>query len=178
MGFSKDPLSPDEIEQQGDFLNAEVDRFLERYDALPKAADLPLRAAFRVEEFAEFLPDILLYEVLDGGEDVVCRVAGENIKANYGGNQTGQRLSDIIRANPSVAHFRDNFREVIESRRPVRRREVYTDLLGIRKTTIGAIAPLSRDGRAVDFCLCLALNAIYRQGRLEKATWENQAYRR
>lgn len=162
----------------GDFLHAEVDRFLEVYNTLPKTGDLPLKSAFRIEAFKEFLPDILLYEVVDGGADVLCRVVGENIKANYGSNQTGQRLSDMIRANPTIEPFRENFRIVLKTRAPLRRQEVYTDMTGVEKTTVGVIAPLSRDGTDVDFCVCLALNAIDRGGRLEKATWENQAYRR
>src|SRR6056297_1117067 len=155
MGFSIKRYQGGNGTVTADFLNAEIDRFLGRYAALPHQTDLPLRADFKAEDLHEFLADILLYEVIDDGADFLCRLVGENIKANYGGNQTGKCLSEIIRENPSVAHFRDNFIEVIKTRRPVRRQEVYTDLMGIEKTTVGAIAPLSRDGERVDFCVCL-----------------------
>lgn len=158
-------------------LDAEIERFLASYEMLPRQGRIPLKRDFRIWDFKPFIPDLLLYEVLDSGADFLCRVAGENIVANYGGDQMGKTLSYLMQQNPSVAPFMEASREAVALGAPLHRREEYKDLSGSTRYAIGVIVPLSKTGDDVDYLLCHAVNAIKIAGRWEKATFENLVWR-
>jgi hypothetical protein len=118
---------------------------------------LPRRRDILPEELGPILPDLVLWQALDGGADFICRVCGENVAAGYGLNQKGWRLSELSAANPSAAVFGDNFREVMVGGQPIMLEDAFLGEHGTRKQTVALIAPLANDAGGPEWLLCHAI---------------------
>ena len=95
------------------------------------------------EEIFRALPNLVVWQKLEGGRDFRCRLCGEDLNRNYGWNPKGQRLSTIIAENPSVAAFGDNFRLCLAQGSPITVIDSFKGHHGTAKRTFGVIAPLT-----------------------------------
>ena len=107
------------------------------------------------EEIFRALPNLVVWQVLDGGRDFRCRLCGDDLNRNYGWNPKGQLLSAIAAGNPSVAAFGDNFRLCLAQGSPVAVIDHFQGHLDTPKRTLGVIAPLAGgDGTISDLICC------------------------
>lgn len=128
---------------------------------------LPAFSDLLPEEIFRALPNLVVWQVLDGGRYFRCRLCGDDLSRNYGWNPRGQLLSDIAAGNPSVAIFADNFRRCLAEGAPVTVIDSFEGHSGTPKRTIGIIAPLAGPGGAVSDLICCSL--YLRNGDLEEA---------
>ena len=126
---------------------------------LSKSADgrLPCFGDLLPEEMFRALPNLVVWEVLDGGEDFRCRLCGEDLNRNYGWNPTGQRLNAIAEENPSIAVFGNNFRLCLTQARPITVIDNFRGHQGTVKRTIGVIAPLAGPAGEISDLVCCSL---------------------
>ena len=107
------------------------------------------------EEIFRALPNLVVWQVIDGGRDFRCRLCGDDLNRNYGWNPKGQLLSKIIASNPSVAVFADNFRRCLAQGSPVAVVDSFLGYFGTPKRALGLIAPLAgSDGTFSDLICC------------------------
>ncbi|MPZ08941.1 MAG: hypothetical protein GEU89_01865 [Kiloniellaceae bacterium] len=119
------------------------------------------------EEFFRALPNLVVWQVIDGGRDFRCRLCGEDLNRNYGWNPKGRLLSDIVADNPSVAVFGDNFRLCLSQGRPITVFDRFQGHLHTPKRTLGVIAPLAGGGGAISDLICCSV--YLRNGDHEEA---------
>jgi len=109
------------------------------------------------EEIFRSLPNLVVWQVVDDGADFHCRLCGGDLNRNYGWNPTGKNLNDIIRQNPSVAVFADNFRRCMRQQAPITVIDSFTGHLGTAKRTVGIIAPLADPAGRITELICCSL---------------------
>jgi hypothetical protein len=122
-----------------------------------RAGRLPAFSDLLPEEIFRSLPNLVVWEVIDGGEDFRCRLCGEDLNRNYGWNPKGELLSDVIMENPSVAVFGDNFRHCLSLGAPVTVIDTFRGHLGTAKRTAGIIAPLAGPEAAIGELICCSI---------------------
>ena len=128
---------------------------------------LPAFSDLLPEEIFRALPNLVVWQVIDGGRDFRCRLCGDDLNRNYGWNPTGQLLSTIVADNPSVGVFGDNFRRCLAQGSPVTVIDSFQGHLGTLKRTLGVIAPLAGPDGAISDLICCSL--YLRNGDHEKA---------
>ena len=79
------------------------------------------REQLELERIAPHLSRVLLAEVVDGGRDLVVRIAGEEIESRFGGSMRGLQLSTLFKNLPPSATTRQWF-DIIADLRPRYRR--------------------------------------------------------
>lgn len=109
------------------------------------------------EEMFRALPNLVVWQVIDGGRDFRCRLCGDDLTRNYGWNPEGRLLSDIVADNPSVAVFGDNFRRCLSQGRPITVIDSFEGHRGTSKRTIGIIAPLAGNDDAIGELICCSI---------------------
>ncbi len=70
-----------------------------------------------LQRIAPLLSRIILAEVIDGGRDLVIRIAGEEIESRYHGSMRGFRLSTVSRSLPPSVTLRQWF-DIVADRQP------------------------------------------------------------
>ena len=121
------------------------------------AGALPAFRDLMPEEIFRALPNLVVWQVIDGGRDFRCRLCGDDLNRNYGWNPTGQYLNAIVAGNPSVAVFGDNFRLCLAQRSPVTVIDRFEGHHGTPKQTIGIIAPLAGPDGDVSELICCSI---------------------
>ncbi|MEQ8354827.1 MAG: hypothetical protein RH942_04760 [Kiloniellaceae bacterium] len=126
---------------------------------LSKAAEgrIPAFGDLLPEEIFRALPNLVVWTLVDGGADFHCRICGEDLNRNYGWNPTGSLLNDIIRNNPSVAAFRDNFRLCLSQAAPITVIDKFIGHFGTAKRTIGIVAPLANGTGEICELVCCSI---------------------
>jgi hypothetical protein len=110
----------------------------------------PARADFDVAELKDWLGNLMLIEVIEGGAEFRYRVYGSVLAAYYGHDFTGKTTA-VVR--PEARELvRAEYGEVCRTRRPlVITRE--RDVRHAHRTVVKLILPLSGDGTVVDMLL-------------------------
>lgn len=113
---------------------------------------LPGRRRFDPVQIPLLLPNIVMWEVVKGGEDFVARRAGRAIEEIYGLDLKGFRTSSVEEGLHEELGLQ-RFRAVVAERRPDFRRDRPRALFPTAKAAIvdRVILPLAKDGAAVDF---------------------------
>jgi hypothetical protein len=118
---------------------------------------LPAFSDLLPEEIFRTLPNLVVWKVIDGGDDFRCRLCGEDLIRNYGWNPKGELLSQIIDENPSVAVFGDNFRLCLSRGAPVTVIDKFRGHTGTAKSTAGIIAPLAGPEDSIGDLICCSI---------------------
>lgn len=125
-------------------------RELWQYWASKRTPDLPGRGAIRPEEMRRFLGNLLLMDVICGGEDFLYRLHGTKLVNLFGGDLTGRKVSSLV--IDGVADLLDEGRRVVRSRSHYYLEEtVVAEKNHVRVSKL--ILPLAANGRDVDMLL-------------------------
>ncbi|KLN60716.1 hypothetical protein WH96_09475 [Kiloniella spongiae] len=104
-------------------------------------------------DFRGLLNKVMLFEVLDGGEDFKIRICGQEVREILSLPVKGELLSDLEKQGIVVADM-DAFRFVISSREPLC--EINRSMAAVGRPYVNfqsVLVPLSTDGNLVDFLM-------------------------
>lgn len=97
--------------------SAGLKRLAEQCEVLAAGREMPLRADFRPSQFAWYIENLYLIDVLDGGTDYFMRITGCRIKDAYGYEIGGNRLG-ALGDSGFTRTLRNNFDTVRATRQP------------------------------------------------------------
>ena len=129
-----------------------VDEALAYWDRIGGAARTPARAEFDPCHIPRLLPHVVFLGVVDGGQDFRFRVIGEVARSFFFENYTGRLLGDLPHVD-SDGPLLGNFREAVQSGRPVRRPVEYVGPLKDFRKLDEVVLPLSDESGAVTHLL-------------------------
>jgi hypothetical protein len=118
---------------------------------------LPRREEIDPIAVAGILPNIMLLDVLDGGQDFRYRLAGSTVEANFGGSLKGVVLSDILKQFPSFEPVIDVKRRCAATASPYTCDKAMFTHFGTLKRVNCFAMPLSDDGRQVSHLFAIGI---------------------
>ena len=128
------------------------------------ARPMPARRDIDPLDMRAWLPQAMLFDVLDGGRDFFCRVAGTDIRERIGVEMTGRLLSELNGEPAVVQGILEEYREVVRLRRPTSARHDFVNrVTGRPKIYERLTMPLSADGATVDMLLGLRCDLVDQQ---------------
>jgi hypothetical protein len=127
----------------------------EYWEAQRGAATMPRRQDVAPADMKAYLPNILLADVVRGGEDFRYRVVGSHLQRYFQGNPTGLMMSAALAAfgQETVSRTLAVYRMVLVNRRPVRIRGPGALYSQHAKLFDALLTPLSDDGVEVNMIL-------------------------
>jgi hypothetical protein len=128
--------------------------FVDHWQSLRGGRRWPAFQDFDPADVPHLLPHLILFEVISGGTDFLCRLAGEEVRLAYGGPVRGRLHGDLAAENPSLADFRERFRTCIRRAEPLTVEDRFRNARGEPCRTIGAIVPFGTTEAAIDRLLC------------------------
>ncbi len=120
------------------------------------AAIMPRRRDVAPADMKAYLPNILLTDVVRGGEDFRYRVVGSQLQRYFSGNPTGMLMSDALTAYSApetAARTIEVYRKVIARRTPLRIRGAGSIYSQQAKLFDALLTPLSDDGESANMVL-------------------------
>ncbi|HTT98881.1 MAG TPA: PAS domain-containing protein [Rhizomicrobium sp.] len=119
------------------------------------AAAMPRRSDIAPSDMKAYLPNILLADVVRGGEDFRYRVVGSQLQRYFSGNPTGILMSDalMVFSVETAERTIQVYREVVERRAPLRIRGAGSIYAQHAKLFDALLTPLSDDGETVNLVL-------------------------
>ncbi|MEQ8707973.1 MAG: PAS domain-containing protein [Rhodospirillales bacterium] len=109
---------------------------------------LPAREDINLTEIPSLLLGLTLLDVVDGGQDYRVRYVGRNIINNQT-LKVGQLQSEMP-AQEGRTLIRKRYQRVLDERRPVLQRYVYTSFRGDSRLIEAVTCPLSDDGITIN----------------------------
>ncbi len=138
--------------------------FVDYWNRKRSGREMPSRADIDPVEIPKLLPHLTLIDVVDGGSRFRFRLVGTALVQGYGRDYTGLYSDEV---SPPASPHRDAlsslYRSVCNGRKPVFVRARYRMPNGLTTNSDRILAPLSRDGQAVDM-LISALTFDYGRG--------------
>jgi hypothetical protein len=127
----------------------------EYWEARRGAAPMPRRQDVAPADMKSYLPNIMLADVVQGGEDFRYRVVGSHLQRYFRGNPTGMLMSAALAAfgRETVNRTIAVYRMVMTHQRPVRVRGPGTLYSQQAKLFDALLTPLSDDGVQVNMIL-------------------------
>jgi hypothetical protein len=119
------------------------------------AAIMPRRQDVAPADMKTYLPNILLADVVRGGEDFRYRVVGSQLQRYFMGNPTGMLMSDALLTFSAETAVRtiSTYRKVVERRMPLRIRGAGSIYSQQAKLFDALLTPLSDDGENANMIL-------------------------
>jgi hypothetical protein len=116
---------------------------------------MPRRSDIAPSDMKAYLPNILLADVVRGGEDFRYRVVGSQLQRYFSGNPTGMLMSDALTVFgvETVERTIQVYRRVVERRVPLRIRGAGSIYAQHAKLFDALLTPLSDDGENVNMVL-------------------------
>lgn len=118
----------------------------------PAPDRLPAKAAIDPAELRATVANLVLFDVVGGGEDFAMRLAGTAVEESYGRTLKGFRIGSLG-AEGATAVGIDDFRTVMRTRAPHYKRFSLHVFQRNHVELVRVLLPLSRDGREVDTIL-------------------------
>lgn len=131
-----------------------IQSFLTHWYALRRDRRWPSFACFDPVELPSLLPHLLVFEVVGGSPDFVCRLAGEHVRVMYGGPLRGMSISGLLAGNPTVGVIGSGLRECLMLGGPVGLDASIESADGVPRRVRLAIVPFGRDDDAVSRLVC------------------------
>ena len=127
----------------------------EYWQAQRGAALMPRRQDVIPADMKSYLPNILIADVIKGGEDFRYRVVGSQLQRYFSGNPTGMLMSSALAVfgQDTVQRTIAVYRRVISRRRPLRIRGAGAIYSQQAKTFDALLTPLSDDGENANMIL-------------------------
>ena len=114
--------------------------------------EVPARSDINLIEIPSLLLGLTLVDVIEGGKDYRLRYVGRNIINNQV-LKVGQLQSDMP-PQQGQAMIKRRYTCVVEERRPVFQRYVYTSIQGDKRLIEAISCPLSDDGETINKLFC------------------------
>lgn len=118
---------------------------------------LPRREEIDPIAVAGILSNIMLLDVLDGGQDFRYRLAGSAVEANFGGSLKGVVLSDILKEFPSFESIIDVKRRCAATASPYTCDKAMFTHFGTLKRVNCFAMPLSDAGQQVSHLFAVGI---------------------
>ena len=142
---------------------------LDYWNAKRGARPMPSRRDLDPIEMKPFLPQVMLLEVIEGGQDFHCRVIGSDIRERIGFEMTGRRLSELNGEPAVVRAIMEEYREVVRLRRPTAARHNFVNrVTGRPKVYERLTTPLSDDGEAINMLFGIRHDLVEEQATMER----------
>lgn len=118
-------------------------------------AAMPRRQDVAPADMKAYLPNILLADVLQGGEDFRYRVVGSQLQRYFSGNPTGMLMSSALAVfgEETVTRTIEVYQIVVKRQKPLRIRGSGTLYSQQAKIFDALLTPLSDDGERVNMIL-------------------------
>ncbi|MDY0881429.1 PAS domain-containing protein [Dongia soli] len=118
---------------------------------------LPRREEIDPIAVASILSNVMLLDVLEGGQDFRYRLAGSTVEANFGGSLKGVVLSDILKEFPSFEPIIDVKRRCAATASPYTcDKAVFTHFGTLKRVNCFAM-PLSDDSQGVSHLFAIGI---------------------
>ena len=140
----------DEILQR--IVSSNVRTALQFWEQSRGGKEIPARSDINLIEIPSLLLGLTLVDVIDGGKDYRLRYVGRNIINNQI-LKVGQLQSEMP-AQQGQEIIKGRYSRVVEQRRPVFQRYVYTSIQGDKRLIEAISCPLSDDGETINKLFC------------------------
>ncbi len=127
--------------------------FVDYWNAKRGEREMPGRQDIDPAEIPQLLPHITLIDVIDGGARFRYRLVGTAVVDGFNRNHTGRHVDelDVPQFGRDALHIQ--YRSVLRKRRPIYLRNIYVMAGNVEAVTPRVLAPLSRDGQAIDMII-------------------------